>query len=383
MNSISDLFALLPDVEFIDTDTGKTEENIIQLYEALTNTVLYPADPVRLFLSTLAAVISQQKVQINQAGKMNLLRYARGHFLDHIGALVGCYRNEAIAAQTDLQFSMDSPLNFNVTIPKGTRVTSDGSVYFATDALATILSGESSVTVSATCLSVGVVGNDLIEGQVTRLVDPLAYITTVTNLTTSSGGSEEEQDEPYRDRIALAPENFSVAGPIMAYEYWTRSTSATILDVAVYSPVPGDVQVHILLLGGAIPTENSKEIRAVREKLNAEQTRPLCDAVFVDPPIAVSCDYQITWFITKNQEGYFDNIQKAVADAITDYEAWQISAIGRHINPDALVERCRAAGAWRVEITGLPYQALDRGEVTQFVDNPNRVIFGGIEESRS
>ncbi|WP_434171187.1 hypothetical protein AHYW_002607 [Providencia manganoxydans] len=383
MNSISDLFALLPDVEFIDTDAGKTEENIIQLYEALTNTVLYPADPVRLFLSTLAAVISQQKVQINQAGKMNLLRYARGHFLDHIGALVGSYRTEAIAAQTELQFSIDAPLNFNVSVPKGTRVTSDGSVYFATDRLATILAGTTTIQVPATCLTSGLVGNALVSGQLDRLVDPLPYITKVTNITESTGGAEREQDEPYRLRIALAPESFSVAGPILAYEYWARSTSTHITDVAVYSPEPGTVQLRILLVGGMIPAANSKEIRAVRDVLNAEKTRPLCDTVLVDPPVAVSKDYQLKWFITQNQEGYFTAIQAAMKSAVADYEAWQTGAIGRNINPDALIERCRAAGAWRVEITGLPYQALKRGEVTQFITNAARITFGGIEDSKS
>lgn len=379
----SELFALLPDVEFIDADTGKTEENIIAVYEGITNTVLYPGDPVRLFLSTLAAVLSQLKVQVNYTGKMNLLRYARGTFLDHIGVLVGCYRTKSVAAQTTFEFKLQEALLFDFTIPSGVRVTSDGSIYFATDSILTIPAGSLSATVGATCLSSGAIGNGLVVGQISRLVDPLAYVVEVTNTTVSEGGAEAEDDETYRERIALAPESFSVAGPILAYEYWARSASTNILDVYVFSPEPGQVRLCILLTGGVIPSEDSKEIQAVLDITSAEKTRPLCDTVTVVPCTPKTFDYQITWFITKSQEGYFSTIEKAVIDAVADYESWQTNAIGRDANPDALIERCRAAGAWRVEIQGLEYTRLFGGEVVQFVTNAGRISFGGVEDSKS
>ena len=383
MSTAKDLFALLPDVEFIDTDTGKTEENIITVYEGITNSVLYPADPVRLFLSTLAAVLSQLKSQVNHTGKMNLLRYAAGRLLDHIGASVNCYRTDAVAAQTTIKFTLQEVLAFNFAIPAGTRVTSDSTVYFATDTVVIIEAGSLSATVSATCLTRGTAGNGLIPGQITRLVDPLPYVVEVTNTTLSEGGAEEEEDDAYRERIALAPESFSVAGPILAYEYWARSASANIIDVDVFSPEPGTVQLCILLTGGVIPAADSAEIQAVRDVVTGERIRPLCDTPIVTPCTAKTFDYRLKWYITKSQEGYFSAIEKAVTEAVRDYEAWQTTAIGRDANPDALIERCRAAGAWRVEIDGLEYTRLTGGEVVQFVDNPARVNFAGIEDSKT
>ncbi|MEC5505854.1 baseplate J/gp47 family protein [Klebsiella oxytoca] len=382
MSTAKDLFALLPDVEFIDTDTGKTEENIITVYEGITNSVLYPADPVRLFLSTLAAVLSQLKAQVNHTGKMNLLRYATRLFLDHIGALVDCYRTDAVAAQTTIKFTLQEALAFNFAIPAGTRVTSDSTVYFATDTVLIIEAGSLSATVGATCMTPGTAGNGLIAGQITRLVDPLPYVVEVTNTILSEGGAEEEEDDAYRERIALAPESFSVAGPTLAYEYWARTASTTILDVDVFSPEPGTVQLCLLLTGGVIPAVNSKEIQAVQAIVSADRIRPLCDTPIVTPCTAKTFDYQLKWYITKSQEGYFSTIEKAVAEAVSDYETWQTTAIGRDANPDALIERCRAAGAWRVELEGLEYTRLTGGQVVQFVDNPARVNFAGFEDSK-
>ena len=63
----------------------------------------------------------------------------------------------------------------------------------------------------------------LVVGQINTLVDPIAYISSVSNTTASTGGTDTEDDENYRERIQLAPESFSVAGSEGAYIYWARS----------------------------------------------------------------------------------------------------------------------------------------------------------------
>ncbi|MDQ7104218.1 baseplate J/gp47 family protein [Serratia sp. MF2] len=380
MSDLDELFSLLPDVNFIDVDTEATEQNIITIYEGLTNSVLYPADPVRLFLSTLASVISQLEAKLNNTGKMNLLRYASKSFLDHIGSLVGAYRTEETYAKTELQFTLQETLSFSFTIPAGTRVTSDGSVYFATDSDAIIEANTLTVIVSATCLTAGISGNGQVIGQLINLVDPLAYVIFVTNTTKSSGGAETEADEPYRERIAIAPGSFSSAGPILAYRYWALTAHADITDVSVFSPVAGTVQVGVLLSGGIIPDDGGIEITAVGNTLTAEERRPLCDTVIVTPARGVNFDYTVRWWILKSQSSYQSTIQEGIAKAIKSYEEWQSSTQGRSINPDVLIQKLRAAGAWRVEITGLTHTNLEEDQVAQFSENPNRIIYAGQEE---
>ena len=79
----------LPEISFVETDTGNIESAIITNYEALAGRTLAQGDPIRLFLLSVAAIIVQQRVLIDYSAKMNLLAYAEGDYLDHIGNLVG------------------------------------------------------------------------------------------------------------------------------------------------------------------------------------------------------------------------------------------------------------------------------------------------------
>lgn len=56
------------DFSFLTAESGRTpqetENNIIKRYEELAGTTLYPADPVRLFLKSLAYTLSVQNAVI-------------------------------------------------------------------------------------------------------------------------------------------------------------------------------------------------------------------------------------------------------------------------------------------------------------------------------
>lgn len=106
---------------------------------------------------------------------------------------------------------------------------------------------------TAECTTAGTIGNDWLAGQISKLVDPLPWVSKVENITTSSGGIDIETDDNYRERIRQAPEKFSVAGPSGAYEYWARTAHQSIIDVSIISPAPGEVEIRPLLEGGEIP----------------------------------------------------------------------------------------------------------------------------------
>lgn len=123
----------LPSVAFAPQSAGETETAIITAYEAISKTTLQPGDPVRLFLESLAYILSVQNGLIDLAGKQNLLAYARGGHLDHLGAPMGVIRIKPQPARTTVRFGVDEALAFAVPIPAGTRVTTQsGGVMFAT-----------------------------------------------------------------------------------------------------------------------------------------------------------------------------------------------------------------------------------------------------------
>lgn len=96
-----------------------------------------------------------------------------------------------------------------------------------------------------------------------------------------------ETDAELRARIQLSLEGFSTAGPRGAYEFHALSAHADVLDVFVAGPStpgmtvsPGTVQVYVLGRDeDGVPSDDALD--AVRDALNAESVRPLCDTVIV------------------------------------------------------------------------------------------------------
>lgn len=378
MTSYNELL-LLDDVNFTDTDAKKIERQIIDDYQRIAKTVLYPGDPVRLFLTTLAYRIAHERSIYNIAARQTLLRYATGRHLDHIGAMLATYRRGESFSGCIVEFSINQALEFDVVVPAGTRVTSDGTAVFETLSEVKISAGELSASVNVQCLLAGKLFNNIEIGQIDKFVDPIAYVTSIKNITKTAGGADVERDNAYRERISLAPEKFSVAGPKLAYRYHALSAHQNIIDVAVERPDPGIVRVSVLLTDGKIPAIDSTEIALVKKILNDDEIRPLTDTVDVEPAVAVNQNYSVTWYLSDTNLSQQSTIAKNIERAVAEYEFWQSTKLGRDINPDELIHRCKSAGAKRIKITGLGYRVLANNEVCSFIKNENRITFGGTE----
>lgn len=364
----------IKDVSFSGFEVDEVCDELLALYSKITGRTLAQADPVRLFLLTIAAVIVQQNCAIDQAAKMNLLKYASGDYLDQLGALTDTPRIPAARATTTLTFTLSAVQPSTVTVPAGTRVTtSDKSVFFATSEDLLITPGELTGTVKATCTETGLAGNGLFAGVLTTLVDPVAFVDSVTN-TVTGGGADVEDDESYRERIHEAPERFSTAGPTGAYEYWAKTAAADIVDVYVDSPTPGTVKIVPLLTGGAIPEKETLD--AVKETVSAEKRRPLTDNVVVEAPTQVSYGIDVTYNVDLGNQSQAVALQAAVKAAVEDYKSWQNSALGRDIDPSRLVAFMANAGATKVQVTSPQQTTVDADKVAHCTSL--NVTFGGV-----
>lgn len=370
------MLANLPSISFVDTDAANIEASVITMYEAIAGRTLAQGDPVRLFLQAVAAIIIQQRVLIDYSAKQNLLAYATGDNLDHIGVLVGATRLGASPAETTIRFNLSAAQSQVVTIPAGIRGTTANGVVFQVSNPITIPIGELYGDAPAECLTAGEAGNGYVPGQINQLVDPLPWVQSITNITESEGGADEETDDAYRERIRLAPESFSVAGPDGAYLFWAKSASQTIIDVSVRSSNPGVVELRPLLAGGEIP--GTETLDAVAATVNDKKIRPLTDQVTVLAPEVIDFDVSLIYYINNDNATQSTAIQTAVNQAVADYVLWQKSKLGRDVNPSELIWRVRAAGADRVEVT-LPvftslevYQVAIAGTVT--------ANFGGLTD---
>ena len=366
----------LPDIQFVDVDVKTVEAEIMALFKEITGRTLAKGDPVRLFLKVIIYVIVLLLNNINETGKQNLLRYANKGNLDHIGALVGCGRLAAAAAVTTIKVTLSAAQATATIIPAGTRFTAGDGIFFALDSPMVIAAASTTGTGSATCTVTGVVGNDYPIGTLTTLVDPVAYVASVTNTTISAGGADVQEDDPFREAIHMKPESFSTAGPTGAYEYHSKQASALISDVSVISPSPGAVAVRPLLEGGEIP--ETELLNIVAAHLNTRTIRPLTDNVSVVAPTAVEYDVTLTYYIDSADSAMASSIQAEVTAAVDDYIAWQKEKLGRDINPSELIRRVMQAGAKRVTVTAPSFAVLDETEVA--IADEVTVTMGGIED---
>lgn len=367
----------LPEIVFVDADAKSVESTIISEYETITGRTLAKGDPIRLFLLTIANVIILLLNKINETGKQNLLRYASGANLDHIGALVGAERIPASAATTTIEVTLSAKLGTTTVIPKGTRFTAGDNVFFGLDETMLILSGDLTGTGRATCLDSGDIGNGYIPGQIKILVDPVPYVASVENTTLSEGGSEEQSDDSFREVIHEAPESFSVAGPDGAYKYHAKRASANISDVYVWSPEPGVVEVRPLLNGGIIPGEEI--LNKVLAVLDDKRIRPLTDKVTVQAPEQEEYVVKLSYYIDSEDAAYASAIQQAVNNAVDEYIDWQKAVLGRDINPSELIARVMAAGAKRVVVESPAFTVIANCNVA--VCTECIVNLGGIEDA--
>ena len=373
----------LPDISFIDNLTltdiqSDMVADFEERYEELTGKAytMMRADPVSLCLYAAAVQIYQAMLYIDHSGKMDLLKYSTGEYLDHLGALRGVTRMEAESAVVTMRFTLASERTSAIPIPQGTRV-SDGSVYFATSEYAEIPAGDTYIDVPAVCMVAGTDGNLPEIGSITTLVDPIPYMQSVTNIDYPAGGTDAESDEDLRDRIFLAPSSYSVAGPEDAYTYWTQKYSSSISDVMVFSPVAGDVHVLIITEDGELPTQT--QIDGLQAYLEDEEIRPLTDHVTVAAPELTSYTVGMTYYIGRSSAAKVTAIQDAVAQAVDNFVLWQQSKIGRDINPDQLINMVIAAGAKRVVLASPVFTTVPKDHVARISGEPV-ITYGGLED---
>lgn len=380
-----DEIARLPDISFIgDISLTDIQDQLIADYEEKyaqetgQAVQLKSGEPITLMLRACAVQILQMYVNIDKAGKMNFLKYAYGDFLDNLGALKGVERQDEEAASCTVEFTLSAPRPSTVAIPAGTRVTTQAAdIYFATDEYAEIPSGSTSVQVICTALTKGTQGNGYTAGSISVLVDPIAYISSVSNTTTTDGGASRESDESLADRIYLAPANYSVAGPRSAYEYFVKEAYAGIGDVMVTSPEANLIDIRVIGEDGEdIPAEVCQRIKTYLED---GEIKPMGDVITnVSGPESVSYDIDITYYINRSDTASVTTIQSAVQAAVAEYVSWQSSKIGRDIEPSKLIELVMAAGAKRVEVTAPVHTAITSAMIARA--DTQTVSYGGAED---
>ncbi|RXD05565.1 baseplate assembly protein [Sphingomonas sp. UV9] len=177
------------------------------------------------------------------------------------------------------------------------------------------------------------------------LVGVSRQIVTPPNATTGAPAVYEDDDR-LRQRIVLAPEGFSVAGPELAYVKHAKDASADVLDASAISPAPGEVLVSVLYRGGD-GTASPELVAKVAAIVTAPGIRPLGDHVTVASATVVP--YVVNARLITFAGPDPDLIVAAARTALTTFLA-ENRKLGRAITRTGLTTALSPAGVHRVDL---------------------------------
>ncbi|MCF6221636.1 MAG: baseplate J/gp47 family protein [Robiginitomaculum sp.] len=156
-----------------------------------------------------------------------------------------------------------------------------------------------------------------------------------------------ETDDDFRQRIQLAPEGFSTAGPVGAYEFHAQSVSGKILDIYVDTPTPGVVHVYVMEDIAAAPI-SAQLILDVGAALNQDEIRPLTDQVTVLPAEIVNYDVTAALTLGAGQDAI--SILASAEASLTAY-VQNRRKFGQNISRSGLLAALHVGGVENVDLT--------------------------------
>lgn len=340
-------------IQFFETDPDVIALALKTKYESLTSRPVQPAQSEQLVFNAIAYRLSLSMIQANETANKCLAAFATGTALEYLGELVGVRRLAPAPAACTIRFQLvagHGPLN----VPSGLRVqTIDGQAVFITTQSKNVDWADTYVDVSAECTTEGIVGNDYAIGQVSVILDPQAYLTSAANLDITANGSDQETDEELRERILLAPSQFSVAGPTNAYKFFAKSAHPNIVDVAVTTghdlsnnPVPGQVDIFPLMADGNAPSSDIMD--AVYAICNDEKVRPLTDTPVVKAPTNIN--YAIEVELTLLSHAVQGDVVDAVTANLEAYRDDRKQRLGIDVVKSQIIGKCQVEGVYNVNV---------------------------------
>lgn len=155
-----------------------------------------------------------------------------------------------------------------------------------------------------------------------------------------------ESDADYRERLALKPESYSVAGPSEAFRYHAISADGQIKDASVDSPQGGTTRIFVLTRqGNGSPT--AQQLATVLTSVNGESVRPLSEEVIVEPPEII--DYTLNIELTLFAGPSTELVTAAVQAALSDFSS-RHHRLGKDIIRSAIDAAAHVSGVKRVSI---------------------------------
>jgi phage-related baseplate assembly protein len=262
-----------------------------EFWQQLTGVYPLPSYPEDFILDALTYIKALLLAEMERKVLSNFVEYAEGEDLDRLAKnFYGIERLPPKPAQTLIRFYTDG----NITLQPGIKVaTKNLKVVFETKEL--YKRGENYQDWIAYATEAGSLGNGYLPGEVSVLLEPVEGVIKAENLTVTTGGTDIEDDDHFRERILLSFERLPATGTKYGYVFHTKSAHPNVGSVSVRSPEAGKVEVRFLLRDGSLP--DTTMIETVRNYLYQDKVKNLTDYIEVLPPEVVNANLSVRVFI--------------------------------------------------------------------------------------
>lgn len=267
---------------------------------------------------------------MNDASKQRWLATATGEYLDAIAETYGLVRPDGYHATVEVRVVARNQGDM-MTIPEGKIVISDqdGKYKFA-NAFEFQMSDTAYTVFRA--VDAGSEYNGIPEGKLDTIVSGTAYITSCSNNTETSGGTDPmTDDEVFRAWLKNEIRTLAGAGTYLAYEARAKNADSRIVDVHVVQQgedgyEKGKVQIIVLPLYDAFDWDS---IRAIVQNACADPSfRPVGD--FVQTRIAETQNFDCPYICKVSYPARFEPLANERNNRIKDeYNEYLRQKIGR------------------------------------------------------
>ncbi len=271
-------------------------------------------------LAPVAAELTQAAIWAQEVLRRGFAQTTFGQYLDLRAEEHGLTRKPAVKATGQVTFT-GTP---GTVIPAGTQVSTAGSeaapaIFFVTKSDATV-GADGTITVDIEAVEAGSSGN-VAAGTITMLAQPVGGVTSVTNATATSGGTDTEDDESLLARLLAKMRNPGTSGNKADYVNWASEVPG-VGGVQVIPLWDGPGTVKVVLLGADKKPASADIVQAVQDYIApdpamGEGKAPIGASVTVVAATQVEINVSATVVLTGTKT--LAEVQAAFEAALDDY----------------------------------------------------------------
>lgn len=327
------------ELHYVTYDPDAIWEDMINAYVEAGGDILYPGDEKEMLLRSVLSDIVQVFAGVDNALRMQTIRYAVGEYLDTLGEGRGCERIQATAATATVRI-VTNATGESTTLSAGTAMTADGQLFYLLTEDIELSGSVQTIDTAVIADRTGSIGNGLLNGMTLHMQTPNPSVNSITTIGDAAGGQEKEEDDLYRERIREHSLVSVTTGTKESYRSAAMAVSSVIVDAMPICIDDGCVCVYLLLSDN---TGSAAIVADVENALNDRTVRPLTDTV--SAALATDITYVLNVEYQLDSSATGADVLDEVAE---DYQKWQDNSIGLAFNPDKLLAALYQAGATRV-----------------------------------